>query len=795
MFIAFTTACVWQTTVRWYDDAVESRLEPGPPAAARCRLVHGRGAGRRRGALSPTLEAVRATRGPARCDEVDVGRRHASRTHRTCGTPSAWPTGPERPTAAALRRAGAGRHRRRLRHDHGPGRHPLHPPEPGADRRSRSSAPSGRRCAGEMFTETYTGTLGPSIRAVAPVSDGRTRSSALVSVGITVEAISRRAARARRCRCSRWPPLVLAVGGRRAACWSAAAAPADARRRRPRSWPGCSTTTRRCCTRSAKGWCCSTPTVGVALCNDGARELLGLAEPPRAGTPVAELGLPAELVEALTVDGPAVGRDPRDRRPGAGASARRRSARGERALGTVVTLRDHTELQALTGELDTVRGFAESLRSQAHEAANRLHTVVSLVELGRTEEAVRVRHRGAGARAAADRPGGRRGRRTGARRAAAGQVRARPASAASSWTDRRRPASTTASPARRRPADLVTMLGNLIDNAIDAACRAAGSPPTGAGHGQRRTDGELLLRVADTGRGLDPTRPSEVFRRGWSTKRPGAGRGLGLALVGQVVRRLRRHGRACTATTLGRCGVHRAAADCEPGGDRPMIRRAGRRGRADRRARRTGTTSSGCPASRSPASRTPAAEALRFLRAGAVSTWCCSTSTCPTRHGLALCRALRAAGRSGRRHRGDLGARPGRRARPAVSVGRGAVPAQAVHLRRAAGQAGALRRATGTTLAGEAPTRPRSTGRWRSAAHRRHAALPKGMSGADARRRHRGAARRAPRDCPPRRRRARSGVSRVTARRYLEYLADSGLAQRRPHYGQVGRPEVWYRSA
>ncbi|GAA1033525.1 MULTISPECIES: response regulator [Amycolatopsis] len=37
------------------------------------------------------------------------------------------------------------------------------------------------------------------------------------------------------------------------------------------------------------------------------------------------------------------------------------------------------------------------------------------------------------------------------------------------------------------------------------------------------------------------------------------------------------------------------------------------------------------------------------------------------------------------------------------------------------------------------------------------------------------------------------GASRVTARRYLEYLADNGLAQREPRYGQVGRPEVWYR--
>ena len=50
--------------------------------------------------------------------------------------------------------------------------------------------------------------------------------------------------------------------------------------------------------------------------------------------------------------------------------------------------RREAELQALSGELDSVRGFAESLRSQAHESANRLHAVVSLIELGRPEEAV-----------------------------------------------------------------------------------------------------------------------------------------------------------------------------------------------------------------------------------------------------------------------------------------------------------------------------------------------------------------------------------------------------------------------
>ena len=37
------------------------------------------------------------------------------------------------------------------------------------------------------------------------------------------------------------------------------------------------------------------------------------------------------------------------------------------------------------------------------------------------------------------------------------------------------------------------------------------------------------------------------------------------------------------------------------------------------------------------------------------------------------------------------------------------------------------------------------------------------------------------------------GTSRVTARRYLEHLADAGLVDRRPRYGRSGRPEVEYR--
>ena len=83
--------------------------------------------------------------------------------------------------------------------------------------------------------------------------------------------------------------------------------------------------------------------------------------------------------------------------------------------------------------------------------------------------------------------------------------------------------------------DLVTILGNLIDNAVDAAQGSVRAKVTVTAS----TEGsELLLRVADTGTGVDPAHASQVFERGFSTKPAGpGGRGLGLALVRQAVQR------------------------------------------------------------------------------------------------------------------------------------------------------------------------------------------------------------------------------------------------------------------
>ncbi|MEP7035452.1 MAG: ATP-binding protein, partial [Actinomycetota bacterium] len=277
----------------------------------------------------------------------------------------------------------------------------------------------------------------------------------------------------------------------------------------------------------------------LTLANDEARRLLDLPE-AWVGRSLDELGLPAPMTEAL-----AGGREVDDAvhlTENRVLVVNQAPARWEgHELGTVLTLRDHTDLQALTGELDTARSLTEALRSQAHEAANRLHSVISLIELGRTEQALtfatselaqaqKLTDMVVGA---VDEP------------VLAALLLGKAAEA------NERGVELEVDPASAVPEgvisarDLITVVGNLLDNAIDAA--AAASMPRRVGfkgwiEDMPSEDGiasNLVLQVSDSGAGLDKTAAAKAFTRGWSTKADErlVGHGLGLALVGQATSR------------------------------------------------------------------------------------------------------------------------------------------------------------------------------------------------------------------------------------------------------------------
>jgi two-component system, CitB family, sensor kinase len=268
----------------------------------------------------------------------------------------------------------------------------------------------------------------------------------------------------------------------------------------------------------------------VTLVNDEAVRLLRIPG-DAVGRTLAELGVEAEVLDALVS-----GETARDRAvAGSGrvlvVNRLPITSRG-RAIGSVATLRDRTELLELRRELDLTRHVTDTLRAQAHEFDNRLHTIAGLIELGEADEAVRFVHRVSAGRselAAAV---------TAAVRdpSVAALLIAKASQAAELGVDLRiAPDSSLPVLPEDLGGDVVTVVGNLVDNALDAA---ASAPQRWVEVELGLVDGEVDVVVRDSGPGVPAGMEHEVFRRGVSTKEAGAGeRGIGLSLVHLLCRR------------------------------------------------------------------------------------------------------------------------------------------------------------------------------------------------------------------------------------------------------------------
>ena len=376
-----------------------------------------------------------------------------------------------------------------------------------------------RALAGQTFTETYAGTLGPSIRAVAPVRDSTGHIVGLVSAGVTRERISQSVL-------STLPAIGIAVG---VALLLALVGSFVLERRLRRRTLGLSFPDLRVLYEQREavlhaigdGLLVFDNDGRAEVVNDEARRLLSLPDGPVTrselpgslggsgdGTLTDETHVTADRV--LLVNQQPVHWD-------------------GRVVGTVMTLRDRTDLQRVSGELSSVTQFAESLRSRAHEADNRLHTVITMVELGRTDDAVQF----ATAELAVSQQLIDRLMSTVAEPALAALLlgkmsQARDHGVELSVTDDSQlddPESIALT-----QGELVTLVGNLIDNAIDAARADA---PGWVEVTVRGTPEELVVAVADSGPGMSADAFDRARMRGYSTK--AGNRGLGLALVWQVI--------------------------------------------------------------------------------------------------------------------------------------------------------------------------------------------------------------------------------------------------------------------
>jgi len=285
----------------------------------------------------------------------------------------------------------------------------------------------------------------------------------------------------------------------------------------------------------------------VSLVNEGARRLLGIGTVALRCT-LDQLLPPGRLHELLASDADELIDETVVTDDYVLVVTRMPVNVGGRRLGAVITIRDRTELAGLVRELDSVRSLTDALRAQQHEHANRMHTVAGLLELGRYDEA----------------------------QAYLSEVSAATVGIAETLRDRIGDPTTVALLLAKvaiasergvelavsaddgvgsvgdidvKPRVLVSIIGNLVDNAIDAAAGGSSSHPRVAVSFHRPDRAHIELVVADNGPGV--RRIDRVFTDGYSTKtaRDGAPRGLGLALVHRLV--VRNNGRISVSNDDG----------------------------------------------------------------------------------------------------------------------------------------------------------------------------------------------------------------------------------------------------
>ncbi len=268
----------------------------------------------------------------------------------------------------------------------------------------------------------------------------------------------------------------------------------------------------------------------ITLANDEARRLLGLPS-DCVGRKVSQVLPQGRLLRFLSG-----GLNDEDEVLLAGdrvlvASRRAIRVRG-REIGHVATLRDSTELTGLARGLG-VDSLTDALRAQAHEFANRLHTIAGLVQMGRGDEAMKLIAQTSGVHqelteALLERVGD---------PVLGALLLAKAALASERGIDLRVSDDTVMTRSALDSEDLITLVGNLIDNALDAA--AASHHDRWVSVSVTEQAGDLVIKVHDSGPGVLESLNGQIFQEGFSTKSgPGRKRrGFGLALVRQVARR------------------------------------------------------------------------------------------------------------------------------------------------------------------------------------------------------------------------------------------------------------------
>ena len=203
----------------------------------------------------------------------------------------------------------------------------------------------------------------------------------------------------------------------------------------------------------------------------------------------------------------------------------------DRVIGAITTFRDKTEVSQLMQRLDGMVNYVDALRSHTHEFMNKLHVILGLLHMKRydklEEYILQTAHHYqtdiGTIQSKVKSP------------VVAGFLlgkinRAKEAGVTLTLADESQIPDTAS---EEQVAVLITALGNLIENALDAM---EGQQEGEIGLLLHYQNGWLSCEVSDDGPGIDPTQLESIFTKGFSTK--GENRGVGLFLARQQIQNL-----------------------------------------------------------------------------------------------------------------------------------------------------------------------------------------------------------------------------------------------------------------
>jgi two-component system, CitB family, sensor histidine kinase CitS len=203
--------------------------------------------------------------------------------------------------------------------------------------------------------------------------------------------------------------------------------------------------------------------------------------------------------------------------------------------GVVSSFRDKTEIDEMLNTLSEVQQYSEELRAQTHEFTNKLYVLSGLMQLGKYDEAVKMIQTESGNHEHVQKIVFEQIADSNLQAILLGKMAKASEKKINFTIDAY--SSIEKLPMHITLSNLITLIGNLVDNAFEAT---EGKAERNVTFFTTDIGKDIVFEISDNGCGIEDKDMQRIFEKGYSTKKK-QGRGYGLGLVKQTIGHLNGH--------------------------------------------------------------------------------------------------------------------------------------------------------------------------------------------------------------------------------------------------------------